>query len=383
MNERDGQQSWQRTIAAVDEAVEHAIAGGLTPGAVVLVMHRGDVVLHKAYGYAVLYRDGQFNPVDAPIPMTPDTLFDLASITKLLTATAAMQLWDQGAFNLDDPVSIFLPEFARGDADHSPKARVTVRQLLNHTSGFEPSIPIHQLDGSPASRRSAALRHPLQSAPGTQYVYSDLNMIALGALVETLSGQALHEYIREHITEPLGMRYTVFNPPAALRERIAATEYQPWTGRNLVWGEVHDENAWSLGGVAGHAGAFGTAGDLARLAQAMLNKGVLDGVRILSEEAVNQMTRNQLPERLGATRGLGWELNQPRYMGSPETGLSTQPGEAPSFGHTGFTGTSIVINPVRQVVCILLTNRVHPTRYTSVDELRRAVAKAVCLRFRQ
>ncbi len=382
MRQREKKQAWQQTIAAVEEAVERAIASRVTPGAVVLVMQRGQVVLHKAYGFAVLYKDDRFHAVDDPIPMQPDTLFDLASITKLFTATAAMQLWDQGAFNLDDSVAKFLPEFAHGERAESPKSRVTIRQLMNHTSGFEPFIPLYQISGTPESRTSAALRHPLQSAPGTQYVYSDLNMIALGALVERLSGQPLDEYVREHITKPLGMDDTLFNPPSSLRERIAATEYQPWTGRNLVWGEVHDENAWALGGVAGHAGLFGTAGDLARFGQMMLNKGVLEGMRILSEEAVEQMTQNQLPDELGLGRGLGWELNQPRYMGSHESGLSTQVGDPTSFGHTGFTGTSIVLNPVHQVVCIVLTNRVHPTRHTSVDELRRAVAEAVGLRCR-
>ena len=352
-------------LALLSPATATAGASEEVPGAVVLVMRDGKVVQEQAYGHAVRYADKNKTPL-GPVPMRTDTIFDIASLSKLFTATAAMQLHDQGRFRLDDPVVKYLPEFAQGDV----KKRVTIRQLLTHTSGFEAWLPLYKEGSNREERLQAALRHPLQGRPGEKCVYSDLNLITLGVLVERLSGQRLDAYVRRHITEPLGMRDTMYNPPAAQKPRIAATEDQP--GRGLVWGQVHDENAWSLGGVAGHAGVFSTARDLAIFAQMMLGGGAYQGVRVLSKSAARQMGQNQLPPALGDQQGLGWELNQGWYMDALSTPYT--------LGHTGFTGTSIVVSRRDQTVLILLTNRVHPTRETpSINPLRRAAARQVAL----
>ncbi|MBM7588823.1 serine hydrolase [Brevibacillus fulvus] len=355
-------------LAQIDRLIEAEIAKKTMPGAVVLIARRGVIVKEQAYGYAARYTDDQFGLMDEPIPMKPDTIFDLASISKLFTATAIMQLYDQGKLKLDDPVAKYIPEFAANG-----KERVTIRQLLVHTSGFEPSIKDLYLQGtSREDRLQIVFAHPLQSEPGTQYVYSDLNLIVLGALVERISGQRLDQYVEQQIVEPLGMSDTMYNPPERLKKRIAATESQPWTNRPMVWGQVHDEKAWSLDGVAGHAGVFSTARDLAVFAQMMLNKGTYKGQQILSKQSVKLMMENQLPQFPGDDHGLGWELNQGWYMDAL--------GDAFSMGHTGYTGTSIVVSPNNETICILLTNRVHPTRETvSTNPVRRTVARQAAL----
>jgi hypothetical protein len=195
-------------------------------------------------------------------------------------------------------------------------------------------------------------------------------MITLGALVERLSGIRLDQYVKKEITAPLGMDDTMYNPPENLKDRIAATEYQPWTDRGLVWGEVHDESAWSLGGVAGHAGVFSTASDLAKFAHMFLMDGKYGGTRILKPETIHLLTENRIPQFPGDDHGLGWELQQGWFM----DGLS----ESTTLGHTGYTGTSIVVSPTNQTIAILLTNRVHPTRNTvSTSPTRREFARKV------
>jgi hypothetical protein len=195
-------------------------------------------------------------------------------------------------------------------------------------------------------------------------------MITLGALVERLSGQRLDEFVKEHITEPLGMKDTMYNPPESLKHRIAATEYQPAINRGLVWGEVHDENAWSLDGVAGHAGVFSTAADLAKFAHMYVNDGRYGGRQILKEETVKMLVENQIPQFPGDDHGLGWELGQGWFMDALSEGTS--------LGHTGYTGTSIVINRNNGTIAILLTNRVHPSRNTVTTNIaRRAFARQV------
>lgn len=357
----------QAPLDAMDEEIQSAIDARVTPGAVVLIARRGVIVKEQAYGDAARYVDDRFTPMAHPLPMRTDTLFDLASVSKLFTTTAVMQLYDCGLIDLDAPVARYLPEFAENG-----KEAVTIRQLLTHTSGFEPDIPLWQMEGTRAQRIEAVLTHPLSASPGTQYIYSDLNFITLGALVERLSGERLDRYVREHITAPLGMKETMYCPPAFLKPRIAATEYQPWTGRGLVWGQVHDENAWALDGVAGHAGVFSTAHDLAIFGQMMLNGGSYRGHRVLSAKAVRWIETNQTPQFPGEDHGLGWELNQGWYMDA----LS----EPTTLGHTGYTGTSIVVSPNNDTICILLTNRVHPTRNTpSTNPLRRTVARQTAL----
>lgn len=352
-----------RPLNDIDGAIERAIAERVIPGAVTLIARKGTVVKHDAYGYAAQYEDDSFAEMDAPLPMREDTIFDLASISKLFTTTAAMKLYEQGKFELDDPVAKHIPEFAQNG-----KSDVTIRQLMTHTSGFRAWIPLYQMGENREDRLNIALTYPLDHEPGTTYTYSDLNLIALGVLVERLSGQRLDAFVKDVITDPLGMNDTMYNPPASLRQRIAATEYQPWTDRGLVWGEVHDENAWALDGVAGHAGVFSTARDLAVFAHMLLQDGEYDGKRILEPETVELLEENQLPQFPGNDHGLGWELNQIWYMDA----LS----EKNTLGHTGYTGTSIVVSPTNDTIAILLTNRVHPTRDTvSTNGIRRQVAR--------
>lgn len=350
-------------LNAIDSHIQQAIRERNIPGAVVLIARRGVVVKHKAYGHALLYRDDRYTPVDKPIAMEENTIFDIASISKLFTVTAAMKLYEQGKFQLDDPVARYIPEFAA-----EGKEEVTIRQLMTHTSGLAPLIPLYKMGNSREERLQIVFRQPLEAKPGTRYAYSDLNLITLGALVERLSGMSLDEFVKKHITGPLGMTDTMYNPPASLKQRIAATEYQAETGRGLVWGEVHDENAWALDGVAGHAGVFSTAKDLAVFGHMFLQKGKYGGTRILKESTVELMAKNHLPDFPGDDQGLVWELNQGWYMDALA--------DSKTMGHTGFTGTSLVVDRKNQTLAILLTNRVHPTRNTkSINPTRRQVAR--------
>lgn len=350
-------------LNAIDPHIQQAIREQNMPGAVVLIARRGVVVKHKAYGHALRYRDDRFTPVEHPIAMREDTIFDIASISKLFTVTAAMKLYEQGKFDLDDPVARYIPEFAA-----EGKEEVTIRQLMTHTSGLAPWIPLYEMGRSREERLQIVFRQPLEAEPGTRYAYSDLNLITLGALVERLSGMPLDAFVKKHITDPLGMTDTMYNPPASLKPRISATEYQPEIGRGLIWGEVHDENAWSLDGVAGHAGVFSTARDLAVFGHMFLQKGKYGDKRILKESTVELMAKNHLPDFPGDDHGLGWELNQSWYMDALA--------DAKTMGHTGFTGTSLVVDRKNQTIAILLTNRVHPTRdNASPNPTRRQVAR--------
>lgn len=355
----------QAPLDRFDQAVESALAAKSMPGAVAFVARNGHIAKHDAYGFASLYADGAGTLVDNPVEMKKDTIFDLASISKIFTTTAAMKLYEDGYFQLDDPVAMHLPQFAENG-----KENVTIRQLMTHTSGFTAWVPLYQQGENREDRIEYALRHKLANAPGTKYTYSDLNLITLGALIEKFSGKRLDDFVKEEITEPIGMKDTMYNPPASLKNRIAATEYQPALGRGMVWGEVHDENAWSLDGVAGHAGVFSTASDLAKFAHMFLNNGKYGGKRILEAETVRLLETNQIPEFPGNDHGLGWELNQGWYMDALA--------DSSAFGHTGYTGTSIVINRKNNTIAILLTNRVHPSRTTiSTNFIRRDFARAV------
>ncbi|ALX49971.1 serine hydrolase domain-containing protein [Lentibacillus amyloliquefaciens] len=358
----DSVQMLQQPLDEIDSVIQQGIADKYMAGSVVLAARSGTIVKEDAYGYAARYLDDDFTEMENPVEMQTDTIFDLASITKVFTATAAMHLYEQGEFNLDDPVADYIPEFAQNG-----KSDVTIRQLLTHTSGFPAWIPLYQTTDSREQAYQEVFSTALEHEPGTHYGYSDLNMITIGALVEQISGERLDQYIQTNITEPLGMTDTMFNPPELLKDRIAATEYQPQTDRGIVWGEVHDENAWAMDGVAGHAGLFSTAQDLAVFAQMILNDGQYDDTRILETGTVEKMETNQLPDFPGNAHSLAWELNQDWYMG----GLS----EPSTLGHTGFTGTSIVISPSKETVAILLTNKVHPTRDApSTNPIRQAVA---------
>ncbi|GAB3296514.1 serine hydrolase domain-containing protein [Parasphingorhabdus pacifica] len=353
-----------RDIAAWTERVpgrEHPMYGG----AVSLLAHDGIVVDHSAVGHELRYADGQGTELapDEQERMRPDTIFDAASITKLFTSIAVLQQVEDGRLQLDAPVARYLPAFGVNG-----KQAITVRQLLTHTSGLPAEVQLWKVP--PDRRVPTIMELSPENPPGTSYTYSDPNMITLGFLVEQAAGEPLDDVVAERITEPLGMSDTGYNPPDHKVDRIAATEYQNDPQRGMLRGQVHDENAWSLGGVAGQAGIFSTADDLAVLGQALLNGGTYDGERVLDESSVEQMLTDHNPEFPGHSHGLGFELDQRWYM----AGL----GSPRSAGHTGYTGTSLVLDPASRSVAVLLTNRVHPSReWGSNNPARRALAQGL------
>jgi CubicO group peptidase (beta-lactamase class C family) len=354
------------------------VAGFLAPqangrpmyaGAVVLAAHDGVVVTHEAVGHAVRYADGAGTelPPAQQVPMRRDSIFDLASVSKLFTSIAVLQQVERGRLDLDASVASYIPAFAA----HG-KGAVTVRQLLTHTSGLPAWLPLYSRWSTPEERIAAVYDVSPLAPPGTRYVYSDLNMITLGELVELASGTPLDVAVREGITEPLGMGDTGYNPAPTEQARVVATEDQPWTGRGVIRGSVHDENAWSLGGVAGHAGVFSTARDLAVLAQTILNRGRYDGQRILSADSVAALLTDENTAFPGDSHGLGFEIDQRWYMDA-----LSGPG---TVGHTGYTGTSLVLDTRSRSFVILLANRVHPSRdWGSNNVARRAVARDLAL----
>ncbi|MDO0924741.1 serine hydrolase domain-containing protein [Streptomyces sp. TG1A-8] len=359
-------EAFQRALTTWEDPASGA--NHLFPGATSLMVHDGTVVHRSASGYAVKYADATTElPADQWVPARTDTIYDLASLSKLFTSLLAVQQLEAGRLDLDTPVAHYLPGFERNGKDG-----ITVGQLLTHTSGFG-ADPVPSLwKGYPdvPSRRQAILDAKPVNRPGTTYLYSDLNMLGMQLVLEKVTGEPLDALVRERITGPLHMTDTGYNPPASELPRIAATEYEADPARGMVRGSVHDENAWSLGGVAGHAGVFSTVDDLAVLAQAILNGGVYRGHRILGERGVELMERNFNQAFPDDSHGLGFELDQIWYMG----GLSG-PG---TLGHTGFTGTSLVIDPASRSFVILLTNRVHPTRSTpSTNAARREIAQAL------
>ena len=339
----------------------------LYPGAVVLAARDGKVAVHEAMGHALKYADaaGTELPPGQQVPMAPDTIFDMASISKLFTSIVVMQQVERGRIDLAQPVASYLPAFAANG-----KGAITVRQLLTHTSGLPSWMRLWQPYPDREARIQAVLAVAPKAPPQTLYEYSDLNLITLGALVEQVSGKPLDVLVREGITGPLHMVDTGYNPPASKRDRIAATEYQSDPDRGMVRGSVHDENAWSLGGVAGHAGIFSTASDMAILAQAMLNGGSYDGRTVLRRRTTEQMLTDYNDGFPGHAHGLGFELDQRFYMGALAAPTTA--------GHTGFTGTSLVIDPLSRSFVVLLSNRVHPRReWSNIGPARRAVAARI------
>ncbi|MDP2289362.1 MAG: serine hydrolase [Actinomycetota bacterium] len=326
-------------------------------GAAVVAARHGVIAESFSTGFALRYANASSElPRDKWLPVRERTMFDLASLTKAFTATAATQLMASGRLRLEAPVARYLPEFAQAG-----KGSITIRMLLTHTSGL-PADPVPALWSpvytSNEQRWAAVMATVPIAAPGAQYLYSDVNYLTLQRVIEGVTGYGLSRVIREGITGPLGMRNTMFNPPRSLRYRIAATEYQVpplEPARGMVWGSVDDENAWALGGVAGHAGLFSTTHDLAIFSQMILNRGSYGGVRVVPRAWADGFFRDYNRAYPGEGHSLIMQINQyPDYFGAMDT-LHT-------IGHTGFTGTSIVINPVDDTFVILLTNRVHPTR---------------------
>jgi CubicO group peptidase (beta-lactamase class C family) len=353
-----------KKLAGIDDAAKAAIERGECPGAVVVVVHGDRVVYRKAFGNRAVK--------PAEVAMTPDAVFDMASLTKpVATGTSVMLLLQQGKLKPTDLVSKHWPEFAANG-----KQEVTVEHLLLHTSGLIPDNPIADYaDGRPkAMERIANLKLP--SPPGTQFRYSDVNFIALGGLVERAGGMPLDRFAKKHVFEPLKMAGTGFNPPESLKKRIAPTGLRD--GKTIL-GEVHDPRAYKLGGVAGHAGLFSTADDLARYCRMLLRGGELDGVRILDAKTVKLFTEPHAVPLVGkggkeskGARSFGWDV---------DTGYSSPRGElfkkGEGYGHTGFTGTSVWIDPGTGTAIIILTNRVHPDDKGNATPLRRKVGTIV------
>ena len=313
-------------------------------------------------GASITVSVGQLDWQPSPEP-TMSTLWDLASLTKVIGLTSAMMLMvESRAVDLDAPVERYIPEF-RGRW----KERVTVRHLLTHSSGLPAWRPLYKEADSPANAMALAIATPLDTMPGLRMVYSDLGAILLGEIVTRVSGQSFDSLLQERVFGPLGMRETVFRPAADQLNRIAPTEVDPWRQRHLR-GEVHDENAYALGGISSHAGLFSSARDLVRIARMYLNGGTLDGVRFVSPSTIAQFTAVQ--DSALSHRALGWET--PNGSNSAGHLMSKR-----AFGHTGFTGTSIWIDPERDVFVLLLTNRVNPTReHRGITAVRVAVADA-------
>lgn len=335
--------------------LDRAARDSAFPGAIAVVGTHSGILAQHAVG-----------SLDWQERTPPDvhTLWDLASLTKVVALTGAVTiLTERGKIDVDAPVQRYLPEWRGRD-----KERVTVRHLLTHSSGLPSWRPLYKEAYSPDGALRLVLETPLDTTPGTRMVYSDLGAILLGQVVERVSGTSLDKFVQANLFRPLGMTETRYRPPRSLRPRIAPTEVDPWRQRHLR-GEVHDENAYALGGISAHAGLFSSAADLSRLARMYLNGGVLDGVRVLDSATIARFATVQ-DARLSA-RALGWET----ASGSNSGGGLMSPA---AFGHTGFTGTSIWIDPRNDVFVILLTNRVNPTRENrKIGGVRVALADAV------
>jgi uncharacterized protein YbbC (DUF1343 family)/CubicO group peptidase (beta-lactamase class C family) len=340
-------------FSSVGAIIEQAIREGQIPGAVLVVGHDGHVIYRKAYGWRSIEPRRE--------RMTLDTVFDLASLTKVIATTiAVMQLVERGEVRLSDPVAKYLPEFAANG-----KEDITVRELLTHFSGLAPDLDLKSPWEGKATAYRMAFGEAPEDPPGSRFTYSDINFIVLGALIEQVSGEPLDEYCERHIFVPLKMTHTWFLPPTVWRAMIAPTQYDE--NDRMLRGVVHDPTARRMGGVAGQAGLFGTADDLAKFAQALLS----GGGGILSPLSVQKMTQPEQPPWAPVLRGFGWDIDSP--FSSPRGDLLP----VGSYGHTGFTGTSMWIDPSTRTYIVLLTNAVHPRGKSNAIVLRSKLATAI------
>ena len=369
----------------IDELVNKDIADKKLPGAVVIVGHKGKIVFRKAYGNRAL--------VPAVEKMTLDTIFDVASLTKVVaTATSVMVLAERGKLRLNDTVGKYIPEIQDKDAKN-----ITIQQLLTHTSGYAPDFDLREKWTGREGMQAALYKEKPRNPPGTRFVYSDIGFIILGEIVERISGMSLGTFVAQNLADPLKTQDTMFwrklqviSAPPGLPVNVASVDptlarYAPTEnikgqqsylggvfdgkdGEKILRANVHDPTSYRMGGVAGHAGLFSTGDDLARFCQMLLNGGILDGKRILSSNTVARMTAPVVISEDGGTRGLGWDMN---------TSFSSNRGELfplGSFGHTGFTGTSLWIDRVSQTFVVFLSNRVHPDGKGDVTPLRAKVS---------
>jgi uncharacterized protein YbbC (DUF1343 family) len=352
-----------RKLDAIETLVREDIEQKRLPGAVVLVGRGNQVLYHKAIGHRAL--------VPRAEPMTLDTIFDLASLTKVVaTTTSVMILVEEGRIRLADRVSAYIPGFERYG-----KGDITIRHLLTHVSGLRPDVDLADMWQGYDTAIALAVEEVPTSAPGARFVYSDINFFLLGDIVKRVSGKGLDRFAHERIFAPLGMKDTTFTPTAALQPRIAPTESctefgWPCEGPDMrmLRGTVHDPTARRMGGVAGHAGLFATAADLAVFCRTLLSGGVHRGARVLSPLAVLKATTPATPPAERSVRGLGWDM---------DSSFSSNRGELlplGSFGHTGFTGTSLWMDPVTGLYVVFLSNRLHPDGKGDVTPLRARVA---------
>ncbi len=352
----------------IEDVLNRARADSAFPGAFAVVGTRSGILAE--------YGVGQLDWAPTPKP-DEHTLWDLASLTKVVgLTTAMMQLVEQGRVDLDAPLQRYIPEWTGPN-----KNRVTVRNLLTHTSGLPAFKAYDEITHDPDSLAKLMFATQLDSLPGTHMVYSDIGAYMLGKLVERITGQTLDAYVHEHVFVPLKMDETMYKPPASLLPRIAPTEFDPRRG-GLVRGKVHDERAYYLGGVSAHAGIFSSGHDLARLARMYLNGGELDGVRIVQPATIAQFTA--YTDSTFSNRGIGWQKPDVPGMkfASPSSAWAGHFMSTRAFGHTGFTGTSIAIDPSRDLFVVLLSNRVDPTRNNNrITEVRRQLADAVVAEF--
>jgi CubicO group peptidase (beta-lactamase class C family) len=354
----------------IDAAVQASIWAGETPGAVVLVARHGRIAYFKAFG------DRAVQPKQEA--MTADTIFDVSSLTKVMaTATSTMLLVENGTLRLNDRVKRYLPNFTGAGKDS-----ITLRQVLTHYSGLPPDFDLSKNWFGHQAALEELWKIKPDSEPGNTFVYSDLNFIVLGEIIHAVSGVPLDEFAEEHVFVPLGMGDTCFRPSSKLIGRIAPTEPRKNTlqylkgqgaGANLdkiLRGEVHDPTAWRMGGVAGHAGLFSSARDIALFAQMLLDRGKYSKGRLLSPLTVDAMTRPQNPANSPQVRGFGWDIDS--VYSSPKGDIFNE-----GFGHTGFSGTSLWINPPTDTFVVVLTNRVHPDGGKDINHLRGAIANIV------
>lgn len=346
-------------LEIIDRIVNEGIRAGGYPGAAVVVGRQGAAVWRKGFGTLGW-------GIGSPAVTADSTIYDLASLTKVVaTTTAAMILYDEGRLPLDSKVAYYLPGFVGKWKDE-----VTIRHLLTHRSGLPAGRELWRVARTPEQNKQAVIETKLRFRPGRSFIYSDLGADVLGWVVESIAGQPLDDFVRERVFEPLGMTNTYFLPPDSVYDRVAPTDRSARRG-SVVGAQVHDENAYVLGGVAGHAGLFGTADDLAVFAQMMLNGGMYGETRIVSEETVRLFT-----QRAAGSRALGWEMAEGRH-GAGEYLSPT------AYGHIGFTGTSLWIDPQRDMFVILLTNRVHAARVkrpaTVISDIRADVSDAAAL----
>lgn len=346
----------ENNLGPITAIVEKAISDGKTPGAVILIGNAGQVIYRKAFGYSSIE--------PKKVAMTEDTIFDIASLTKVVaTTTAVMQLVENGKLRLDAPAAEYWPAFKKNG-----KARITVRQLLTHYSGMRPEIRMNPKSPGYKSAMNKIIKERPIHPPGRSFTYSDINFEVVGEIVRRVTGQPLDKYCDRHIFKPLGMKDTAFKPSTGLKSRIAATEYR----RNkMLCGEVHDPSCYNMGGIAGHAGLFSTADDLSLFARMMLNAGSMGSVKILKPETVDQMTTSQSPPGTNRLRGLGWDIDAPFASNAEEMF------PIGSYGHLGYTGTALWIDPVTETYIIVLTNRVHPAGRGDVKALRTEIKTAV------